>query len=290
MANNSEGINPTNQNESQSIGDNSAVKKRNPNWPDVYQITPTIIPKILRAGISDFLNSITYGLFFGGIYAVGGWILILLLLELELPYLVYPLAIGFALIAPFVASGFYFISHQLEEKQPLSWGRAFGVVASMFNRDLGWMALVTGFSLFIWLDMAAFITLSFFGFKLFSMAELLDMILTTEKGLLFLFVGHVVGAIIALIVFSFSAVSFPMLYHRDIDFVTAMVTSVRLVKNNPKTMILWCITIAALTLLSIVVGLMGLFVTLPVLGHATWHLYKRAVGPSPLSHPNTKAL
>ncbi|WP_417455396.1 DUF2189 domain-containing protein [Kiloniella sp.] len=281
MGNKSKEINPASAVGNQVHGDNSVVKKRNPNWPDVYHITPSIIPEILRAGISDFLNSMTYGLFFGGIYAVGGWVLIILLLELELPYLVYPLAIGFALIAPFIASGFYFISHQLEENKPLSWGRAFGVVGSMFNRDLGWMALVTGFSLFIWLDMAAFITLSFFGFKLFSMAELVDLIFTTEKGLLFLLIGHTVGAIIALIVFSFSVVSFPMLYHRDIDFVTAMVTSVRLVKNNPKTMILWCITIAALTLLSILAGLLGLFVALPILGHATWHLYKRAVGPSP---------
>ncbi|WP_085905475.1 DUF2189 domain-containing protein [Kiloniella majae] len=281
MADTSKGNTAPNSTQDPTIKDNSRVKKRNPNWPDVYSLSPAVIPEILKAGMSDFLNSIRYGLFFGGIYAVGGWVLIILLLELELPYLVYPLAIGFALIAPFIASGFYFISHQLEENKPLSWGRAFGVVKSMFNRDLGWMALVTGFSLFIWLDMAAFITLSFFGFKLFSMAELIDLIFTTEKGLLFLFVGHIVGAIIALIVFSFSVISFPMLYHRDIDFVTAMVTSVRLVKNNPKTMTLWCITIAVLTVASILAGLLGLFVTLPLLGHATWHLYKRAVGPQP---------
>mgnify|MGYP000726753685 CR=1 FL=1 len=247
-------------------------------WPEVRQIEVRIIPEILQAGLSDFLAAAKYGLFFGGIYAAGGWLLIILLFQLGLPYLVYPLAIGFALIAPFIACGFYFISHQLEEGKTLSWGKAFMIVKSMFSRDLGWMALVTGFSLFIWLDMAAFITLSFFGFKLISIADLFNQILSTQKGALFLLVGNTVGATIAFIVFSFSVVSFPMLYHRDVDFVTAMVTSVRMVMKNPFPMALWCITIATFIVLSLLTGLIGLLVVLPVLGHATWHLYRRAVG------------
>ncbi|WP_020591630.1 DUF2189 domain-containing protein [Kiloniella laminariae] len=249
-------------------------------WPEVRDITSRDIIDILLAGFADFRAAAPYALFFGGIYAIGGWLLILLLFHFELPYLVYPLAVGFALIAPFIAGGFYFISHQLEERQPLSWGRTFGVVRSMFQRDLGWMALITGFSLFIWLDIAAFLTFSFFGFKLFSIAELLHQIMTTQRGLVFLLVGNAAGALISFAVFSFSVVSFPMLYHRDIDFVTAIVTSVRLVIRNPLPMALWCMTIAALIAVSLVTGLLALFIVLPLLGHATWHLYRRAVGPT----------
>jgi len=147
----------------------------------------------------------------------------------------------------------------------------------MFGRDLGWMALVTGFSLFIWMDIAALLSFGFMGFQLFSFSELVDLIFTTPLGLLFLFVGNAAGAIIAFAVFSYSVISIPMLFHRDIDFVTAMITSVRFVVRNPKVMAFWCALIAALMAVSILSGLIGLIVTLPVLGHTTWHLYRRAV-------------
>ena len=87
------------------------------------------------------------------------------------------------------------------------------------------------------------------------------------------------GAIIAVIVFSISVVTYPMLYDRDVDFVTAMSTSVRLVLANPVSMLTWCAIIAVLTGLSLLVVFAGLFVTLPVLGHASWHLYRKAVNP-----------
>jgi uncharacterized membrane protein len=92
-----------------------------------------------------------------------------------------------------------------------------------------------------------------------------------------LLIGNAAGAIIALAVFSFSVTSFPMLFERDCDFVTAMVTSVRVVLASRAVMVAWCGVIAVLVGLSLLSGLVGLFVTLPVLGHASWHLYKRAV-------------
>lgn len=235
--------------------------------------------EVLALGLRDFKAAPAYGLFFSAIYAVGGWILILMLIEFDLPFLVYPLAAGFALIAPFIASGFYVVSSQLEKSEPLSWGIVFGAVKSMFGRDFGWMALVTGFSLFIWLDIAALLSFGFMGFQLFSFNELLGIILTTPTGWLFLIVGNTVGAVIAFGVFSYSVISIPMLFHRDIDFITAMITSVRFVKQNPRVMAVWCFTIAALTGISLLSGLIGLLVTLPLLGHATWHLYRRAISP-----------
>jgi uncharacterized membrane protein len=245
--------------------------------PTVNTLSIDDLLDVLAAGIRDFRTAPAYGLFFGGIYVFGGWLLILLLLYFELPFLVYPLAAGFALIAPFVACGFYVVSQYQEAGDELNWGIVFGTVKSMFARDLGWMALVTGFSLFIWMDIAALLSFGFMGFQLFSFSQLIELIFTTPLGLLFLFVGNLAGAIIAFAVFSYSVISIPMLFHRDIDFVTAMITSVRLVIRNPRTMALWCIIIAGLMTVSLLSGLIGLIVTLPVLGHATWHLYRRGV-------------
>ena len=249
---------------------------------EILTVTTDDLLEVLGLGLRDFMAAPTYGLFFGGIYAAGGWVLILMLIEFDLHFLVYPLAAGFALIAPFIASGFYVVSKRLEKSEPLSWGIVLGTVRSMIGRDLGWMAIVTGFYLFIWMDIAALLSFGFMSFQFFSFNELLNIIFTTPLGWAFLITGNTVGALIAFGVFSYSVISMPMLFDRDIDFVTAMITSVRFVKHNPRVMAIWCFTIAVLTALSILSGFIGLLVTLPVLGHATWHLYRRAISPAPV--------
>ncbi len=251
------------------------------------KVTVDDLLEVLGQGLRDFKAAPAYGLFFSGIYTVGGWMLILMLIEFDLPFLVYPLAAGFALIAPFIASGFYIISSELEKSEPLSWGIVLGTVKSMFGRDLGWMALVTGFSLFIWMDIAALLSFGFMGFQLFSFSDLIQVIFTTPAGWAFLVIGNTVGALISFAVFSYSVISIPMLFDRDIDFVTAMITSVRFVKRNPRVMAIWCLTIAFLTAISILSGLIGLLIVLPVLGHATWHLYQRAITPAEETSPAT---
>lgn len=251
------------------------------NGPTVLAVRTGDILEILAAGLRDFRAAPLYSLAVGGIYTLGGWMLILLLLQFDLPYLVYPLAAGFALIAPFVAAEFYAISRCLERGEPLSWGTLARSVRDALNSDLGWMALVTGFSLFIWMDIAALLTFAFLGFTSLSAQQLLELIFTTPMGLLFLVIGNGVGAIIALAVFSFSVTSFPMLFDREVDFVTAMITSVKVVIASPAAMILWCAIIAALIGLSLLSGLVALPVILPILGHASWHLYRRAIGWTP---------
>jgi len=262
------------------------VSTRTPgNGPAVLPVTLNDIIEILAAGLRDFRASYIYGLSIGGVYAVGGWVLVLLLVRFDLPYLVYPLAAGFALIAPFVATAFYAVSNSLERNEVLSWRNIAGSVGAASRRDLGWMALVAGFSLFIWMDIAALLFFGFLGLKSFSVQELLREIFTTPMGLLFLVIGNGVGAVLALAVFSISVTSFPMLFDRDIDFVTAMVTSVKVVLTNPFAMIAWCVTIAGLIGLSLLSGLVGLFVILPILGHASWHLYRRAIPAMPDNRP-----
>lgn len=251
------------------------MSERPQSWR-VRQVTTDDLVDIVSAGIRDFRAAPKYGLFFGTLYMVAGWLLIALLFYFGLPYLAYPLAMGFALIAPFAVIGLYAVSDNLEKGKPNTWSSVFGVVKSSINRDIRWMALVTGFALVIWMDIAAFLIFAFVGVNGFG-PGFLDTILMTPSGLLFLVLGNLAGAIIAFGVFSISAISFPMLYDHDIDFVTAMTTSVRLVKENPVSMLIWCALIGILLGLSIVSGFVGLLVVLPVIGHATWHLYRRGV-------------
>jgi len=92
-----------------------------------------------------------------------------------------------------------------------------------------------------------------------------------------LFAGNLIGAVIAAFVFSITVVSFPLLLDRDLDFVTAMTTSLRAVRDNPRTMALWAICIGLLLLISLLTLLAGLVIILPILGHASWHMYRRAI-------------
>ncbi len=231
---------------------------------------------IIGAGARDFFNAPVYGLVFGALFAAAGWVLIALLLVLGLPYLAYPLAMGFTLVAPFAAAGFYAVSDHLEQGKPLSWRSVLGGVKDAIGRDLRWMALVTGFALVIWMDIAAFLFFAFTGFHGVG-PDFLDRLFSTPSGLVFLIVGNLSGAVIALFIFSLSAISFPMLYDRDVDFVTAMIASVRLVMANPVAMCVWCALIGAAMGLSVLSGFAGFLIVLPVIGHATWRLYRHAV-------------
>jgi uncharacterized membrane protein len=112
-----------------------------------------------------------------------------------------------------------------------------------------------------------------------SLQQFITQILTTNEGLLFLVVGNTVGAALSLILFSLTVVSFPLLLERDVDFVTAMITSVRAVVISPVPMIGWAAVIVMLLMISVLPFFLGLLVTLPVLGHATWHLYRIIVEP-----------
>lgn len=248
-------------------------------WPEVNRITLDDLNDVIVAGINDFRRAPVFGLVFGGMYALGGLLLIWLLWVMGLPYLAYPLAMGFALIAPFAAGGFYAVSDILERGETPTWGSVLAGLKRGINRDLRWMALITGFALVLWMDIAAFLTFAFGGVNSFE-PDSFNKLFTTPSGIAFLILGNIAGALIAFGVFSISVVSFPMLYDRDVDFVTAMVTSVRLVEKNPISMLAWCAFIGIAMGLSILSAFLGLIILLPIIGHATWHLYRRALAPA----------
>lgn len=246
----------------------------------INQLTTQDLVNALAAGWHDFKRAPQFGLFFGLLYAAGGWAVVLLAGVSGYFFLAYPLAAGFALIAPFIAAGLYEVSRQLESRERTDWMTIISGVREAGGRDLGWMALVTGFSFFIWLDIAVFIYAMFFGVKVPDFWIFIQSLFTTPHGLLFLLTGHLVGAVIALFVFSITVVSFPLLLDRNIDFVTAMMTSVRCVKQNKRVMLIWAITIALLLVISFATALAALIFILPWTGHATWHLYRSVIAAS----------
>ena len=237
------------------------------------------IGEVIEAGVRDLMAAPAVSIALGLIYTVGGWLLAALLLVFNLPFLIYPVAMGFALVAPFIAVAFYDVSRRLARGEPSSIATSWCAVCDAKNRDVRWMALITSFAFFLWMDIAAMITLAFFGAAALDMGALLSEIGSTTHGWIFLVVGHAVGAAIALLVFSISVISIPMLFDRDVDVVTAIRASVRLVTENPFPLALWCATIAAAVIASIATGLLLLPFVLPVLGFASWHLYRRAVDP-----------
>nr|WP_321454560.1 DUF2189 domain-containing protein [uncultured Cohaesibacter sp.] len=246
--------------------------------PLVQALTMDDLSEALSAGLRDFRENALYGLFFGGFYALGGWFLFWLLSAYNMPYLVYPLASGFALIAPFIAAGIYEVSRRREEGEPLSPTGVLGAIFGERSKELRWMALITGFAFIIWIDIAIFLYVIFFGLHPVNPSTLVNTILLTPQGAMFLVAGNLIGAFLSLSVFSITAVSFPMLLHKDVDFITAMITSIRCVLLNKKVMLSWAIFIGFLMMISLASFLLGLIVILPLLGHATWHLYRRAIG------------
>ncbi len=234
----------------------------------------------VASGLRDFRAAPLYGLFFGAVYAAGGWIIVLLLWKFGLPYFAYPMAMGFALIAPFVVVGLYAVSYAREKGEPLSWSSVLGAIRGSGRRDLRWMALITAFAFVLWMDIAALSSFAFLNFRSLT-PDIINELFTTPSGLLFLLIGNALGAIIAFAIFSIALTSFPMLFEHDLDFVTAMSTSVRAVAANPVLMAVWCAVIAILVIISVASAFLGLLVVLPILGHASWHLYRKLIPPLP---------
>ena len=232
----------------------------------------------LANGWSDFSKAPLFGVFFGGFYAVGGLILFYGMFVLGMLWLAYPLVIGFSIIGPFIATGLYEVSRRLERNALLSWSDVLGVIWLQHRRELGWMAFVMLFIFWIWMYQIRTLVAVFFGFSGFAdFSGFLEAVLTTQAGWTFLFVGHVVGAIISLVLFTLTVISCPLLLDKDVDFVSAMLASISCVIRSPMVMILWGCIVTVLIIFSALPAFLGLLIVLPVLGHATWHLYRRIV-------------
>lgn len=247
--------------------------------PRLLPISVDDVYASLADGWADFRAAPQFGLFFGGIYALIGIVLFLQLWVWDRPAWILPLALAFPLVGPFVAIGCYDVSRRRQRGMPLDWAQILGVVWAERNRQMPAMAFVVLAGMLIWLWAAAIIVALFLGQVQAAVYSDVDALLATGPGLAMLVVGTLVGGVIAAVLFSLTAVSLPLLLDRDIDYVTAMVTSVKVVRNNPGPMLAWAWIVAASLLVAMLPFFAGLVVALPVLGHGTWHLYRRAIAP-----------
>lgn len=228
---------------------------------------------VLAAGWRDFAAAPIYGLFFAGIYVVLGAGFALAMLESGNWLWLSAAVCGFPLLAPFTAVGLYEVSRRREAGQGLAWKPVLGALAGRGDQQL-WMiggVLFVGFSFWVILAHAIFaIAAAEAGPGHEGLA-----LLGTWPGLVMLAGGGVIGAGVAWLFYAITVISLPLLVARDVDFITAIIASVRAVRANRSVMLAWAAGIAGALALAMAPLFLGLLVVLPVLGHATWHLYQR---------------
>lgn len=229
----------------------------------------------LRAGIDDFKAVPIFGLFFALFYVAGGVGLWLGLFASGQPAFFLPIAAGFPLFAPFAAVGLYEVSRRREAGEPLSWGPILTALRGRGDGQLALMAVGVLLAFGFWIILARGIFAIFLGRTGIGFESL--GILLSVPGLGMVVVGTAIGGLVALGLFTITVMSLPMLLDRDVDFVTAMIASAQTVQGNPRVMLKWAALIAGLLIVAMIPLFLGLFAVLPILGHATWHLYRRAI-------------
>ena len=235
----------------------------------------------LRDGLADFMARPTHYAFLCLVYPLMGLVIGVWAADQDILPLIFPLVAGFALLGPVAAVPLYEISRRREQGHDAGWADALGVLRSpAFPSVLGLACLLllifaawlyAAQSLYIWLYGSLFLPMSFGAF--------LGEILTTPRGWTLIGVGNLIGLVFALLTLAISVVSFPLLLDRHVGVAEAMATSVRVTMASPGPVLLWGLVVAMLLFAASLPLLIALPLVLPVLGHASWHLYRRAVPP-----------
>ncbi len=248
-----------------------------PAYPIVRKIGPSDIKDALVKGIADFLARPSHLVFLGLIYPLAGiWLVIG-----SSPPLIFPLLSGFALIGPFAAIGLYEVSRCRELGLDSSWKHAFAVVRSHAIFPILSLGLILLVIFACWVFTAQSLYVSLFGSTPpESFTRFIGDILGTSQGWKLIGFGTGIGFVFAVVALSMSVVSFPMLLDRDVDVPIAIQTSVKAVLMNPFTMALWGLIVAVSLAGGFLLVFAGLAVVVPVLAHATWHLYRKVVEPA----------
>jgi uncharacterized membrane protein len=226
----------------------------------------------LAAGWRDLRRQPGIALSYGGCFTLAGWAIAGSLWRAELIYLLLPAAAGFALIAPALAVGFAEVSRRLERGEPVR------LVDALF----AWRrceAAVAGIGLVLLLFHLAWLRLATLLFALLFQApapidDLVPALLFSRQGLPLLAIGTVLGGALALGSFAITVVAFPLALDRDVGPVEAMAASVAAMRANPRVLLGWAALIALFTGAGLIAGFVGLAVTLPLIGHASWHAYR----------------
>lgn len=244
----------------------------------VRRITPADLRHALAAGLDDFAATPTYAIFLCVIYPLVGLWLVSLAAGYSMLPLAFPLASGFALIGPFAAVGLYEMSRRREAGLEVNASHAFDVLKSPSRGAILALGLLLMAIFLIWLAVAEAIYIANFGYHApDSIIQFAREVFTTPAGWTLIVVGTLVGFLFAVVALTVGAISFPLLLDRDVGAAIALYTSIRLVIGNPFVMGLWGFIVAALLLLGSLPFFLGLTVVMPILGHATWHLYRKAI-------------
>jgi uncharacterized membrane protein len=261
--------------------------------PVVRSIGPIDLRYALTKGLDDFRAMPTHVLFLSLIYPIVGIALAGATFGYDVVPLLYPLAAGFALIGPFAAIGLYELSRRRELGLDTSWRHAIDVIHSPSLPAIVALGCLLLAIFGVWLAVAEAIYVASFGSEEpLKLNEFARKVLTTPEGYKLVIVGNAVGFLFALLAFALSAVSFPLLLDRRVGAAVAIITSVKSILRNPFTMALWGLFVAGALAIGSLPFFIGLAVVMPVLGHSTWHLYRRVVEPDatprPEYHPRPK--
>jgi uncharacterized membrane protein len=248
---------------------------------------------VLAKGTDDFLAMPTHAIFLCVIYPIVGLVLARLAFGYSILPLLYPLVSGFALVGPVAALGLYELSRRREAGLEVSATHAFDVLQSSSIGAIAVLGVLLLLIFAIWLAVANAIYVANFGYAPpESIGQFVHDTLTTRAGWNLVIVGNGVGLFFAVLVLTVSVVSFPLLLDRDVGAAVALLTSIRAVLKNPVTMALWGLIVGLLLVIGLLPFFLGLTVVLPILGHSTWHLYRKVVeaesSPRPELRPQPK--
>jgi uncharacterized membrane protein len=232
----------------------------------------------LREGYEDFNAKPCLGLFLLIIYPLFALLLTLFLLGERPLHMAFPVIAGFTLLGPVVSVGLFEMSRRRELGLDLNWRSAFQFVHSSSFAPILALTILMMLLYVAWLFMAQFLYTALFGaHPPASIADFITQLLTTRRGGALVFYGNAVGFVFAFAALAISVVGFPLLLDKPVSSVTAMTTSIRAVTSNPGVMAVWGLTVVGLLAAGAVLLLVGLAAVLPILGHATWHLYRKLV-------------
>jgi uncharacterized membrane protein len=229
----------------------------------------------LIAGWQDYCAHPKYGLFFATFYVTAGFALYYVSLAWgQIAWLV-PIAAGFPIFAPFAAVGLYEVSRRRELNLPLSWGVVLGALKGHGDEQILSMGVIVFVAFGFWIMVAHGIFAIFLADYEIGFASY--RFLLTDAGIAMLLVGGVFGALMAYGFYAITVISLPMLVDQEIDFLTAIITSLSALRENKMVFLVWAVVIALLLAIAMIPLFLGLFVVLPILAHATWHLYRRTI-------------
>lgn len=246
--------------------------------PAVRNINRDDLREVLAKGLDDFKAMPSHVFLLAVIYPIVGAVLVNFTFGYDTLPLVFPLITGFALVGPLAAVGLYEMSRLREKGKKPTWKDAFSVMRSSALPSIAAIGALQLAIYLVWLAAAmAIYNLTLGSFEIETLPELLDRSLTTGAGWALIVVGTGVGFLFAVAVLAISVISFPMLLDRNVSALTAVRTSVRACIANPQSMAAWGFIVAALLALGMLPLFVGLAIVMPILGHATWHLYRKVV-------------